>query len=92
MADTSLKPMSIIYPVLPTKDEAERAALRPVGRNRELYQRVIRGASDIVKAADDIGFWGVGTIEHHFWSEGYEVGPSPGIINAYMAEIGRAHV
>lgn len=87
MASPSLKPMTILYPVLPTKDEAERAALRPIGRNRDLYQRVIRGASDIVKAADDIGFWGVGTIEHHFWSEGYEVAPSPGAIQAYWAAL-----
>jgi alkanesulfonate monooxygenase SsuD/methylene tetrahydromethanopterin reductase-like flavin-dependent oxidoreductase (luciferase family) len=27
----------------------------------------------------------VATIEHHFWSEGYEVGPSPGVLNGYWA-------
>jgi hypothetical protein len=30
-----LKPITIMYPVIPAKDEAERAALRPIGRNRE---------------------------------------------------------
>ena len=70
-----LKPMTIIYPVMPAKDEAERAALRPIGRNRERYQAAMRGAVDIVQAADELGLWGAGTIEHHFWSEGYEVGP-----------------
>jgi alkanesulfonate monooxygenase SsuD/methylene tetrahydromethanopterin reductase-like flavin-dependent oxidoreductase (luciferase family) len=82
-----LKPMTILYPVLPTKDEAERAALRPIGRNRDLYQAAIHGATDIVKAADEIGIWGVGTIEHHFWSEGYEVAPAPGAMQAYWAAL-----
>ena len=80
-----LKPIVQIYPVLATKDEAERIALRPVGRNVEKYQEALEGWKQIVKAADEMGLWGAATIEHHFWSEGYEVGPSPGIINAYMA-------
>jgi alkanesulfonate monooxygenase SsuD/methylene tetrahydromethanopterin reductase-like flavin-dependent oxidoreductase (luciferase family) len=82
-----LKPMTILYPVMPAKDEAERAALRPIGRNRDLYQAAIRGFTDIVTAADEMGLWGVGTIEHHFWSEGYEVAPAPGAIQAYWAAI-----
>ncbi|HET9903924.1 MAG TPA: LLM class flavin-dependent oxidoreductase [Xanthobacteraceae bacterium] len=82
-----LKPMIQLYPVLPTKDEAERAALRPVGRNRKLYQETLVGWHDIVKAADDLGLWGAATIEHHFWSEGYEVGPNPGVLDAYWAAI-----
>src|SRR6185312_3674961 len=68
---------------------AERAALRPIGRNRDLYQSAIHGATDIVKAADDLGIWGVGTIEHHFWSEGYEVAPAPGALQAYWAALTR---
>ena len=82
-----LKPMTILYPVMPAKDEAERAALRPIGRNRELYHAAIHGASDIVRAADEMGLWGVGTIEHHFWSEGYEVAPAPSVVQAYWAAI-----
>jgi alkanesulfonate monooxygenase SsuD/methylene tetrahydromethanopterin reductase-like flavin-dependent oxidoreductase (luciferase family) len=82
-----LKPIVQIYPVLATKDEAERIALRPVGRNRDKYQEALEGWKEIVKAADELGLWGAATIEHHFWSEGYEVGPSPGVINAYMASI-----
>jgi hypothetical protein len=77
-----LKPVIQIYPVLPTKDEAERATLRPIGRNRELYQETLQGWHDIVRAADELGVWGAATIEHHFWSEGYEVGPNPGILDA----------
>ncbi|MDE2007434.1 MAG: LLM class flavin-dependent oxidoreductase, partial [Rhodospirillales bacterium] len=82
-----LKPMTILYPVMPARDEAERAALRPIGRNRDLYQAAVRGFTDIVTAADALGLWGIGTIEHHFWSEGYEVAPAPGAIQAYWAAI-----
>ena len=82
-----LKPMTIIYPVLPAKDEAERAALRPIGRNSDLYHAAIHGATEIVQAADAMGIWGAGTIEHHFWSEGYEVAPAPGAIQAYWAAL-----
>ncbi|HEX2939544.1 MAG TPA: hypothetical protein VHO91_00755 [Rhodopila sp.] len=82
-----LKPLSIIYPVIPAKDEAERAALRPIGRNRDLYHEAIHGATAIVQAADAMGIWGVGTIEHHLWSEGYEVAPAPGAIQAYWAAL-----
>jgi alkanesulfonate monooxygenase SsuD/methylene tetrahydromethanopterin reductase-like flavin-dependent oxidoreductase (luciferase family) len=82
-----LKPMIQLYPVLPTKDEEERARLRPIGRNRDLYQQTLVGWHDIIRAADEMGIWGAATIEHHFWSEGYEVGPSPGVLDAYWAAI-----
>jgi alkanesulfonate monooxygenase SsuD/methylene tetrahydromethanopterin reductase-like flavin-dependent oxidoreductase (luciferase family) len=82
-----LKPITVVYPVMPTKDEAERAALRPIGRNRDLYHQAIHGWTDVVRAADEMGVWGVGGIEHHFWSEGYEVGLSPGTLDAYWAAI-----
>lgn len=84
-----LKPMTVVYPVMPARDEAERAALRPIGRNRDLYHEAIHGYTDVVRAADEMGVWGVAGIEHHFWSEGYEVGPSPGTLDAYWAAITR---
>ncbi len=76
-----------LYPVIPAASEEEREKIRPIGRNRERYQETIRGWNDIIRAADEMGVWGVATIEHHFWSEGYEVGPSPGMLNAYWAAI-----
>lgn len=76
-----------LYPVIPAASEEERAALRPIGRNRERYQALLPGMHELVRLADDLGFWGVSTIEHHFHSEGYEVGPSPGIFNGYWAAI-----
>ncbi len=74
-----------LYPVLPAKDEAERSARRPLGRDSVLYHEVIHDMTDVVKAADELGVWGVSTIEHHLHSEGYEVSPNPGVLNAYWA-------
>jgi alkanesulfonate monooxygenase SsuD/methylene tetrahydromethanopterin reductase-like flavin-dependent oxidoreductase (luciferase family) len=74
-----------LYPVIPAKDDAEREAMRPIGRNTERYHEVVHGMTEIVKALDDLGYWGVSAIEHHFHSDGWEVGPNPGILNAYWA-------
>ncbi len=80
-----VKPILQLYPVIPADSEEQRAALRPLGRASEPYQEVVHGMTELVKAADELGFWGVSSIEHHFHSEGYEVGPSPGILNAHWA-------
>jgi alkanesulfonate monooxygenase SsuD/methylene tetrahydromethanopterin reductase-like flavin-dependent oxidoreductase (luciferase family) len=72
-----------MYPVIPAASEEERMALRPIGRNAELFQQTLRGWCDIVEEADRLGLWGVTAIEHHFHSEGYEVSPSPGVMNAF---------
>ena len=82
-----LKVILQLYPVIPAANEEERAALRPIGRNRERYQETLTGWHDIIRAADNLGLWGVATIEHHFWSEGYECGPNPGVLDAYWAAI-----
>lgn len=74
-----------MYPMLPAKDEEERKQLRPLGRNAELYHEAVHGWIDILKAAEDLGVWGAATIEHHLHSEGYEVSPNPGILNAWWA-------
>jgi alkanesulfonate monooxygenase SsuD/methylene tetrahydromethanopterin reductase-like flavin-dependent oxidoreductase (luciferase family) len=76
-----------VLPVLPAESEDDRRSKRPLGRNSEVYQQVLEDWLDLVKAADELGFWGVATIEHHFHSEGYEVGPNPGVMNAYWAAI-----
>ena len=74
-----------LYPMLPAEDEFDRARKRPLGRNRELYNRVLHDWMDIVNAAEELGVWGASSIEHHLHSEGYEVGPNPGVINAWWA-------
>jgi alkanesulfonate monooxygenase SsuD/methylene tetrahydromethanopterin reductase-like flavin-dependent oxidoreductase (luciferase family) len=75
-----------LYPVIPATRQ-ERIDNRPLGRHAARYQKVVRDWHDVVRAADDMGLWGVGTIEHHFHSEGYEVGPNPGLMDAYWAAI-----
>ncbi len=75
-----------LYPQIPATRE-ERIAQRPMGRDAERYQAVMQGWPDIIRAADDLGFWGVSSIEHHFHSEGYEVGPNPGLLNAHWAAL-----
>jgi alkanesulfonate monooxygenase SsuD/methylene tetrahydromethanopterin reductase-like flavin-dependent oxidoreductase (luciferase family) len=75
-----------LYPQIRATRE-ERVAQRPMGRNAERYQELIRDWPTIIKAADELGLWGVSSIEHHFHSEGYEVGPNPGLLNAYWAAI-----
>ncbi len=74
-----------LYPMLPAVGEEGRKAARPLGRNAELYHRVLHDWLDIAKAADEMGVWGFSTIEHHLHSEGYEVGPNPGVLNAWWA-------
>jgi alkanesulfonate monooxygenase SsuD/methylene tetrahydromethanopterin reductase-like flavin-dependent oxidoreductase (luciferase family) len=74
-----------IYPMLPAEDREDRERKRPLGRDRELYSEVLHDWLDVVKAADELGCWGISTIEHHLHSEGYEVGPDPGVLNAWWA-------
>lgn len=63
--------------------------MRPFGHNAERYQELISGWHDIVRTADRLGVWGVATVEHHFHFEGYEVGPNPGVMDAYWAAINK---
>ncbi|MEA2383348.1 MAG: hypothetical protein QOH72_3319 [Solirubrobacteraceae bacterium] len=82
-----VKPILQLYPVVAAESEAEREALRPLGRNVERFNDALLGMNDLVRAADALDFWGVSSIEHHFHSEGYEVGPSPGLLAAHWAAI-----
>lgn len=75
-----------LYPQIPATRE-ERIAQRPMGRDAERYQALMQEWPDVIRAADELGFWGVSSIEHHFHSEGYEVGPNPGLLNAHWAAI-----
>jgi len=82
-----------LYPVLPAKDRADRERRRPLGRDSELYHRVLHESLDLVKAIDEMGVWGISTIEHHLHSEGYELGPNPGVLNAWWAsQVKRAYL
>lgn len=74
-----------LYPVFPAEDEHDRRAKAPIGRDSEIYNKIVHEWTDIIKAADEMGVWGMSTIEHHLHSEGYEVGPNPGVMNAHWA-------
>jgi alkanesulfonate monooxygenase SsuD/methylene tetrahydromethanopterin reductase-like flavin-dependent oxidoreductase (luciferase family) len=80
----SVKAIVQLYPTLPVAPAASRAEGRPHGRDRERYQAVLRDWAKVAKAAEDMGYWGIATIEHHFHSEGYEIAPAPGVINAWL--------
>lgn len=79
-----MKTMIQMVPSMPVKSNEERKRLRPVGRNVEKYAEIIDGMVDIVKACDELGYWGMSFIEHHFHSEGFEMLPCPGIMNAWL--------
>ncbi len=82
-----------LYPVMPTKDENDRKAKRPIGRDAKLYQKIVHEWADLLQSAEDMGVWGASTIEHHLHSEGYEVGPNPGVLNAFWAsKLKKMHV
>lgn len=82
-----------LYPMLPAKDRADRERKRPLGRDSELYHRVLHESLGLVKELDEMGVWGISTIEHHLHSEGYEMGPNPGVLNAWWAgQVKRAYL
>ncbi len=78
-----------MYPMLRANGVEERKELRPIGRNKERYQEAMDGMPDLISAMDDLDVWGVSSIEHHFHSEGYEVGPSIGMNQGYWAGLSK---
>ena len=53
------KPKVIVqlYPVFPAKDEHDRRAKRPIGRDSDLYYKIVHEWSEIIQAADQMGVW-----------------------------------
>ena len=64
---------------------AERRELRPIGRNRERYQQMLKEVRDIAVLADNVGIDLLCTTEHHFHSEGFEVSVAPLVLYADLA-------
>src|SRR5919205_3070061 len=73
-----------VYPAL--GDEEEMRKRRPIGRDNEAYQRMLEGLVELVKAADDLGYWGITHVEHHMHSEGMEISPAPLMLNLYLGQ------
>ena len=80
--------MKFIIQTLPTirATDEERKALRPIGRNGESYQRMLDEVVELVQVAEDAGFWGLSTTEHHFHSEGLETSVDSAMLALYIAE------
>jgi len=77
-----LKIILQVYPIMADLETMERR--RPVGRDPEIYQQMLANVSEMAKVADELGFWGISHVEHHFHSEGLEVSPDPGLLNLYL--------
>jgi len=71
-----------VYPTMGNTEEMLRR--RPIGRDPEAYHNMLEGLVELVKAADDLGYWGITHTEHHFHSEGLEISPAPLLLNAYL--------
>lgn len=73
-----------IYPSL--GDRAAMASRRPIGRDRDAFHEVMHGLREIAVALDQLGYWGLSHVEHHFHSEGLEMSPDPGLWNLYLGQ------
>lgn len=73
-----------IYPSL--GDHEAMARRRPIGRDPEAFHSVMHGMKVIAKAMDEMGYWGLSHVEHHFHSEGMELSPDPGLWNLYLGQ------
>lgn len=71
-----------VYPSMGDIDEMARR--RPIGRDSEKYQQLLASLVELVQAADELGYWGITHVEHHFHSEGLELSPAPLLLNAYL--------
>jgi alkanesulfonate monooxygenase SsuD/methylene tetrahydromethanopterin reductase-like flavin-dependent oxidoreductase (luciferase family) len=63
----------------------DKQALRPIGRNADAYQAMVREIEQLVQRADELGVFGFGAAEHHLHTEGYEVMSAPMIFYTRMA-------
>lgn len=76
-----------IYPSLGGPEEMTRH--RPIGRNPDVFHRVMHELRELAIAMDELGYWGLSHVEHHFHSEGLEVSPDPGLWNLYLGQATR---
>ncbi|MDT5359729.1 MAG: hypothetical protein QOC69_1491 [Mycobacterium sp.] len=65
----------------------ERSSRRPVARDVELYQRMLRKYEQTARLADELGFDGLGSTEHHLQTEGGESMPNPLLFYAKLAAV-----
>ena len=54
------------------------------GKRTDLYQEMLAEITEQLQYADDHGYYGCGTTEHHFHVEGEEVSTNPVLLNVYF--------
>jgi alkanesulfonate monooxygenase SsuD/methylene tetrahydromethanopterin reductase-like flavin-dependent oxidoreductase (luciferase family) len=72
-----------VYPSLGNAEAME--ALRPIGRDNDAVQNMLAGLVEVAQAADELGYWAITHVEHHFHSEGLEYSPSPLLLNVWLS-------
>lgn len=77
------KVMLQVYPSLGNTEAMERR--RPIGRDNDAVQDMIHSLIEVAQAADDLGYWAITHVEHHFHSEGLEYSPSPLMLNVWLS-------
>jgi alkanesulfonate monooxygenase SsuD/methylene tetrahydromethanopterin reductase-like flavin-dependent oxidoreductase (luciferase family) len=80
--DETMKASIFCLPSVASRAEIEQgmAATRP-----ELYQRMLKELTELVKLADDLGYDSVSFTEHHFHIEGFELSNNPVLLDLYFA-------
>jgi alkanesulfonate monooxygenase SsuD/methylene tetrahydromethanopterin reductase-like flavin-dependent oxidoreductase (luciferase family) len=72
-----------VYPSLGNADEMEKR--RPIGRDNEAVQSMVENLIEVAQAADELRYWAITHVEHHFHSEGLEYSPSPLLLNVWLS-------
>ena len=77
-----MKASIFCLPSVASRAEIEQgmAATRP-----ELYPRMLKELTELVKLADDLGYDSVSFTEHHFHIEGFELSNNPVLLDLYFA-------
>ena len=81
-----MKTMLMSSSAIPVTPE-DRKRYRPVSRNNDHYQEMLRGFQQIAIWADELGFDAFGSTEHHFQYEGGESIPNNLLMYAKLAAL-----
>ena len=63
----------------------ERVALRPIARNSDKYQQMLRELEEVVVFADQLGYDSFSVPEHHLHNEGLVMSPNSMLLYAKLA-------
>ncbi len=69
---------------LPSLGRKEDIEAGMAGKRTDLYQMMLKEVTEQLQYADEFGYYGCGTTEHHFHIEGEEVSTNPVLLNTYF--------